>query len=338
MNHTLSIIVVALNEEKHIARLKRAIDALDNNGSVVIETLLVDGGSADQTVSAAKHCGFSKIIVLPGANIPVCRNAGLKAATGNWIAFLDADCEPSGNWLREARPILSAAKEIIIGWPVVPPAPGTWVQNAWRIHWMHKNPRLDSWHGFPAVTHDSFRLITTRNMLMTRAAAEILGGFDENLPTGEDTDFAYRAYRGGLVVLGVPALTVIHHGEPATLREFYRQQTWHANRSSYGKIIRNRETRTGGNALRFAALFLTGSLLFIAGTGIYFVTGSPVFLLMLMPLPVLIAVPAAIIAGRARRLRCWPALCVLYAAYGFARTLDLTGFHRNKTSWKTKAQ
>ncbi|HNS81862.1 MAG TPA: glycosyltransferase, partial [Kiritimatiellia bacterium] len=102
MNQVLSIIVVALNEEGPLPRLKQAIDALLCHTSVAIETILVDGGSRDGTVEAAKLVGFSKIIVLPGANIPVCRNAGLKTAAGSWIAFLDADCEPAEDWLQQA--------------------------------------------------------------------------------------------------------------------------------------------------------------------------------------------------------------------------------------------
>ncbi len=335
MNHTLSIIVVALNEARHIHRLKQAIDTLKCDPPVSIETILVDGGSRDGTVEAAKRIGFSRVIVLPGANIPVCRNAGLKAATGNWIAYLDADCEPAQDWLQEAAPILSAETEIIIGWPVTPPSPGTWVQEAWRIHWMNKNPRLESWREHPAVIKDAFRLITTRNMLMTRAATETLDGFDENLPTGEDTDFVFRACQRKMTVLGLPALRVTHHGEPATLKEFYRQQTWHANRTSYRKIMGEQAGRNGGNAPRFAAMFLIFALLFIAGCAASLLTGTALFLILLLPLPVLVAGPAALIAARAKAYRWWPALCTLYAAYGLARALDLSGFHRKKISWKT---
>ncbi len=334
MNHTLSIIVVALNEARHIHRLKQAIDTLKCDPPVSIETILVDGGSRDGTVEAAKRIGFSRVIVLPGANIPVCRNAGLKAATGNWIAFLDADCEPARDWLQQAFPLLSSEKQIIIGWPVVPPSPGTWVQTAWRIHWMHKNPRLETWLGHPAVIRDAFRLITTRNMLMTRAAAETLDGFDENLPTGEDTDFVFRAYHRKMTLLGLPSLRVTHHGEPATLKEFYRQQTWHANRTSYRKIMGEQAGRNGGNAPRFAAMFLIFALLFIAGCAASLLTGTALFLILLLPLPVLVAGPAALIAARAKAYRWWPALCILYAAYGLARALDLSGFHRKKISWK----
>lgn len=335
MQNTLSIIVVSLNEERHLSRLKRAIDALVRDSSVVIETILVDGGSRDQTVEVARSAGFSKIILLPGANIPTCRNAGLKEASGNWIAFLDADCEPAADWLQQAAPLLSAEKEIIIGWPVSPPAPGTWVQRAWHIHWMYKNPKLESWSGHPAVIRDAFRLITTRNMLMTNSAAESVGGFDENLPTGEDTDLVFRASRRNITVLGIPELKVIHHGEPATLKEFYRQQTWHANRTSYKKIMGEEAGKTGGNAPRFAALFLAYGMLFLVGVAGLLITGRAIFLTLQLPLVALITVPAALIALRARALRHWPALCVLYAAYGLARALDLAGFYRNKTSWKT---
>lgn len=335
MNHTLSIIVVALNEARHIGRLKTSIDNLAPVEGVAIETILVDGGSRDSTVEAAREKDFSRILMLHGASIPVCRNAGIGEASGDLIAFVDADCELAGDWLQHALPFLSAEKEIIIGWPAMPPLPGTWVQTAWRIHWLNKNPHLESWKKQPAVIKDAFRLITTRNMLTTLAVTDSLNGFDENLPTGEDTEFAFRAYKKGITILGVPALKVVHHGEPATLRAFYKQQTWHANRATYKNIMGDQAGRTGGNAPRFAALFLICGLVFILGLLTSLLMGSMLFLGALLPLLILIGGPAALIAFRARAVRHWPALCILYAAYGLARALDLAGFYRSKKSWKT---
>ena len=71
MSRALSIIVVALNEARHIARLKDSIDHLSNPDRIDIETILIDGGSRDDTANLAKQAGFGKVIRLPGASIPV---------------------------------------------------------------------------------------------------------------------------------------------------------------------------------------------------------------------------------------------------------------------------
>ena len=332
---TLSIIVVAFNEGPHIARLKRSFDALRLPDDVQVETILVDGGSKDDTVAVAQEAGFTRVEILPGASIPVCRNKGNACATGQWIAHIDADCELHEDWFQAALPFLEAPEPVVMGWPVSPPQPGTWVERSWHTHWTHKNLALESYAGRQVVVKEAFRLLTTRNLIMNREIAEAVEGFDEELPTGEDTDFVFRAYQKGLAVIAVPELQVVHHGEPKTLAAFYKQQLWHANRSSYTKIMRESKGQTGGNAPKFTVLFLATSLIFIAALIALVVTCNPWTLIGLLPFPGLIALPAAMIALKAKKpFRFFP-LCALYAAYGLARTLDLVGLFRKKTSWKS---
>ena len=332
---TLSILTVSFNEEAHIARLAASIDALQRPSHIATEAILIDGGSRDGTVAEARKAGFDQVLECPGASIPVCRNAGAKAARGSWIAYVDADCELATDWLEQAIPFLEDGELMVIGWPVSPPAPGTWVQRAWHIHWSQKNRVRDAWKGHPVTRHKAFRLLTTRNMIMHRSVYDRIGGFDENLPTGEDTDFVFRAYNGqDTLVLGVPALKVIHHGEPETLRAFYRQQLWHANRTSYATILHEQEGRSGGNAPLFTVLYLVTVILALIGMAAAAAVSSALPLVAMAPFGLLLLGPATLIAHRARSYRTIPALVALYAAYGFARTLDLLGLYRTKTSWK----
>lgn len=331
----ISIIVVTFNEARHIARVKAAIDAQTLDIPVEIETILIDGGSRDGTAETARACGFTNVEILPGANIPVCRNAGLQQASGDWMAFLDGDCEPAPDWLSQAFPFLDQSAPVILGWPVEPPQERTWVQQAWYLHWAHKNANAEDWEGHRVVRKEAFRLITTRNMLMNREAATLLDGFDENLPTGEDTDFVFRGYQRGFFVAAVPALRVWHHGEPDTLRAFYKQQLWHANRSSYKKIFAESGGKVGGNAPRFTLLFMGSLLLGMGGSVLALILCSPWWLLAWGPGWALVLLPAARTAFRARAPLQMPAIAVLYATYGWARTLDLIGLFRHKKSWKT---
>ena len=334
--HSLSIITVALNEEGHVARLKHSIDHLVPVEGVRVETVLVDGGSKDATVEEAAKAGFDQILHLPGDRIPVCRNAGAAAAAGEWLAYVDAECELSLHWLTEAAGLLKDHSSVIAGWPAQPPSPGTWVQRVWHIHWSNKNPGLEQFQGRHVVRHEAFRLITTRNMVLTRAALDDLNGFDEALPTGEDTDLVFRAYHQGIPVLGVPELAVIHHGEPATLRAFFRQQLWHANRTAYRRILGEQRGAAGANAPRFTFLFIGGLLLLGAGLLFALLLRSAVpAILGFLPLFILVGAPAWRIAQQSGSRKNALPLAVLYAAYGLARSLDLIGFARAKKSWKS---
>ncbi|MFH0908166.1 MAG: glycosyltransferase [bacterium] len=335
--HKLSIIVVAFNEEQHIARLHGSIKRLVRPSHVDVESILVDGGSRDGTIQAARDAGFSTVIDLAGANIPACRNRGLGEARGDWIAFVDADCELAPDWLEKALPLMESGDDALMGWPAVPPEPMTWVQAAWRFHWTQKNPRLETYRGQQVVRKEGFRLTTTRNMILHRSVADRIKGFNEELATGEDTDFAYRAYLAGVTVLGNPALVAIHHGEPATLAQFFRQQVWHANRKSYEQIMKATGGKVGGNAPRFAAAFLVTGSLAIAGIvgGLAMRCGWTA--LLAAPFAAIVAGPALLMCVRGKSARFFLPLIALYFAYGLARAVDLIGLSPAKPSWKSAA-
>ncbi|HMO52042.1 MAG TPA: glycosyltransferase [Kiritimatiellia bacterium] len=328
----VSIIVVTFNEAKALPVVKAAFDRLRRPEGLEVETIAVDGGSRDDSVALARELGFTRVLECPGASIPVCRNAGMREAHGAWIAFVDGDCVLDPDWLEQAARLLHAHPALILGWPASPPSPGTWVQRAWHAHWMHKNPAVEMENGVAVVKRDGFRLLTTRNMIFHRAVAERLGGFDESLTTGEDTDFVFRATMADLPAWGLPAMKSTHLGEPDTLRKFYKQQVWHANRRAYKTILEKSGMKHGGNAPIFTLVFTAGVVAAVGGLLLAF--WFPPAALGLAPLPVLLLGLAMRTSRRARRPGLIVPLAILYAAYGWARMIDLIGLSPHKPSWK----
>jgi GT2 family glycosyltransferase len=217
---------------------------------------------------------------------------------------------------------------------VHPPESGNWIQRTWHAHWHHKNTAVQG--GEPApVTAGAFRLITTRNMLFNRALLDVVPSFDETLTTGEDTDFAFRASQAGCEVVALPSLRVTHLGEPATLRQYFRQQLWHANRKAYSTILKSSGGKSGANAIFFSLAFLASLGLAALGLALALVL-SPVG-------------PAPARPPRARHQSGRPPssptapirpllffrLTVLYFLYGIARSVDLVGLSPRKKSWKS---
>jgi glycosyltransferase involved in cell wall biosynthesis len=91
----LSIIIPTLNEEsvieKTVKTLKAAMPA-------PYEIIVSDGRSKDRTVALAKACA-DKVVEYSGTvrqTIAAGRNAGAKAASGEFLAFMDADCSIPG--------------------------------------------------------------------------------------------------------------------------------------------------------------------------------------------------------------------------------------------------
>jgi GT2 family glycosyltransferase len=324
MTLTLSVVVVALNEASHLPRLARALHALRRPEGMAWQSVLVDGGSDDGTPARARELGFDAVIECPGASIPAGRNAGLRAATGELVAFLDADCEPAADWLEQAAGNLDPAQPAVLAWPAEPPPDAGWIARAWHAHHV---ARIATRQAGPRGTGVARRAVTTRNLVATRAAFDRAGDFDESLPVGEDSEWARRAQARGVELRALPALRVVHHGEASTLCAFFRQQRWHARRAAY--------SRHGSPALPLAVgVFAATLLTFVAAPLAVGATGCPAWGLLAAPLPLLLLAAAVGQAVRLRDGRWIPAWMALYFFYGLARTLDLLGVPAPGRNWR----
>jgi glycosyltransferase involved in cell wall biosynthesis len=83
----VSVIIPAYNAEDFIAE---AIESVHAQTLPVSEIIVVDDGSSDRTAELAEQSG-AFVIRQEHGGISVARNAGIRAAKHEWIAFLDAD-------------------------------------------------------------------------------------------------------------------------------------------------------------------------------------------------------------------------------------------------------
>ena len=94
----VSIIIPSLNVEKYIEDCLDAIHMLYYPKDK-LEIILVDNGSTDRTRKIASTCG-ARVLIRRGCNISALRNFGVSQSKGEIIAFLDADCIVSKDWLK----------------------------------------------------------------------------------------------------------------------------------------------------------------------------------------------------------------------------------------------
>ncbi len=88
MNPRFSVVIPAYNSA---ATLARAIESVRAQSWPAHETIVVDDGSTDATAAVARQFDAVRLIQQPNSGVSVARNAGAAAATGDWLAFLDAD-------------------------------------------------------------------------------------------------------------------------------------------------------------------------------------------------------------------------------------------------------
>jgi hypothetical protein len=133
-------------------------------------------------------------------------NAGIDAASGEWLWLLHADSRPCGDtlpallgWLRK-RPRA-------LGWFELAFAQdGPWLA---RLNACGANLR-SRWLGLP---------FGDQGFLLHREDAARIGAFDPALPYGEDHDWVWRARRGGVPLRAVG-------GTLATSARRYAEQGW----------------------------------------------------------------------------------------------------------------
>ena len=101
-----SVIIPAFNEQrwlsKSIPAAIAAMDGLDMPGELIV----VDNNSTDSTPAVAKDLG-AQVVFEPVNQISRARNAGARAATGDYLIFVDADTLLTPPLLQRAIELLS---------------------------------------------------------------------------------------------------------------------------------------------------------------------------------------------------------------------------------------
>jgi len=290
-----------------------------------MEVVVVDGGSKDRTIEVAEHFG-AMIVRSPKADIPLQRNLGIQNASNEVIAFLDADCTVSADWLSQAARYFREHDRVVVGALRALPDDASWVARAWDVHWRSKLLHLErNEHG--VVREQAFRQVTTQNLLTTASTADLVGGFDERLKTGEDSAFCYKAHQLGVPVVWDPRLEHVHHSEPRSLAEFFRQQVWHSGHVGLLKLLQQAWHKPGGLNVPVFAFGTIAWCCAVLGTIAYAaLTGNAIPLLAVTGVGC--ATYLALAARTCIRMRRWvwiPAVAFTYFVYGVARGVGLLG-------------
>lgn len=101
-----SIVIPAYNEEEGIGRAVKSLLRLDYPREQY-EIIVIDNNSADKTSEAAKAAGADKVFLETSKGTNFARERGRKEASGEIIAFLDADSEAYPDWLKKIEARLS---------------------------------------------------------------------------------------------------------------------------------------------------------------------------------------------------------------------------------------
>ncbi|MGQ0797175.1 MAG: glycosyltransferase [Methanobacteriota archaeon] len=211
----VSLVMPVKNEAR---RIESALLALRDQTLRPIEVLVVDGHSLDGTVDLAKTLGARVLFEDYGTRAGACQ-VGVRNASGDLVAFTDADCIPAPDWLETLASNLDAGV-VGVGGRIVSEG-----DTFWQVA---VDAALDTTIGSAnSVQGRMFRekrfvsSISGSNSLYRRTDLLAVGGFRTDLVTTEDTELNRRLLARGKL-LYVPD-AVIRHRHERGLREFARR-------------------------------------------------------------------------------------------------------------------
>jgi glycosyltransferase involved in cell wall biosynthesis len=208
-NPIVSVILPVYNRPGH---LRSAIDSVFAQTFADWELVIADDGSNDAaTLVILSRLTDSrvKVLHLPRSGSPsISRNQALRAAVGEYVAFLDSDDLWVPNKLSLQLEALSARPEC------------GWSYTAYSQIDKEGQPMISKgiqkWIPYDEAMTDRLlrieALISTPSVMMRRNLAESLGGFDAELRYCEDYDLWIRAAeRTPVVLLDLPLVQIRVH-------------------------------------------------------------------------------------------------------------------------------
>ena len=185
----VSVVIPAYNTERYI---RRAIDSVLAQRYRQFECIVVDDGSTDATGEIARSFG-SKIRYLRQDNhgASAARNAGLDAATGRYIAFLDSDDYWLDTKLENQVLVMTSNPELVLVSGLFRWLPRSAGVSATDFTGEEFDPsRVQLLPGLESMVRDPY--LCTPTVMVDASAARRIGGFDTTLPSAEDIDFFLR--------------------------------------------------------------------------------------------------------------------------------------------------
>ena len=174
----ISVVIPALNEERHIAATLRAVGP-----SLCHEVIVVDGNSTDATVQRAREAGVTVITSTPGRARQM--NAGAARAHGSTVLFLHADTLLPPGW-EEVVPRILSVPGVVAG------------AFRFRIAGNFRGKRFIEWT--TSLRSRWFqRPYGDQGLFIAKALFEEIGGFAD-LPIMEDYEFTARLRRRGRII------------------------------------------------------------------------------------------------------------------------------------------
>ena len=213
--------------------LPEAVDSIRRQNHPALEIVIVNDGSTDATAEVAASFG-DRVRCVHQANggCAAARNAGLEAARGEFVSFLDADDLWPEDTLARQLPVLTGSLQagIVLGktqaLSLVESAGGEPA---------HFEPFAYPWH-----------MTILGSALCRRRVFETVGRFDVAIENGsDDVDWFFRAWECGVETILIDPVTLLYRMHSTNLTADGGSKTRNLLRALKRSLGRRRERNDG---------------------------------------------------------------------------------------------
>lgn len=191
---TISVIVIVKNDRRIDRLLTRLRELPDSDQR---ETVVVDasGGILDDIRDRHGHVRWIPFPPSDDITVAAQRNAGVRAARGEIIVFVDADSVPDGRWLdKVVAPICRGEESAVAG----------------SVRSLRGSSIFDAQWDRHSKSGGYVDEAPTGNLALTRQLLERSGGFNESMRYGSDVELTWRIIAGGTRIRFVQDAIVFH--------------------------------------------------------------------------------------------------------------------------------
>jgi glycosyltransferase involved in cell wall biosynthesis len=208
----VSVVIATYNEAR---TLEDCLQSLLNLRYPDYEVIVVNDGSTDGSNAIIEQYPF-RAITTSNRGVSAARNEGIRAATGEIVAFTDGDARADPDWLSYLVTTLMESDVAGVGGPNLVPPEDNWVAKC-----VYRSP------GGPTQVMYDDRLaehIPGCNMAFWKWALEEIEGFDPIFrKAADDVDLCWRILETGYRIGFSPSAVVWHHRRNS-VKAYWRQQ------------------------------------------------------------------------------------------------------------------
>lgn len=197
----ISVVIPAYNEERYIWPCLQSILMFKNPD--LHEVIVIDNASTDRTAELAEKFPGVRVVREMRKGTSFARQRGLDEATGDYVAFIDADSMIPAHWFTIAKHVFSEDPDLVcLSGPYIYHDLKGWEKSF-----------VSTWSPFIQLSYRYTKsIVIGGNFVAKKSALVAMGGFDTSIVFyGDDVNIARRICEFGKVLF-LPEFYVLSSG------------------------------------------------------------------------------------------------------------------------------